>query len=246
MKDQKLRKKILEIENSYIPELTHKTSQTTSSQFIKIKDKLNRILSEKYEGPWLQADDQDEEYMNNMLTGDYDKAVHKAAHRDIIKEEFKYIFYGKIYEMAKNDLDDPELEELISFNEETGFFELTDTNQTIEFMINGLLIPSIVLVALGEGKVDELDIKISKYRNRHGLYPKELFIEAFNIQKKNKGKIPKITNKQSIVLANDNLKTYPKEKLINRDRQGTELLHYITKTYVNYHKRTLKERPGEY
>lgn len=246
MKNQKLRKEILKAYNSKVPNMMPNTASMAITSFSEVNIQVYRIFEERFESLWEQIEGYYGKFIEDVLPGKYDKTVHKKVFKEVMNEQVKYVLYGKIYEMAKNDLDDPLLENLISYNESTGFFELKELEAVLDYIIHGLFFPVFMLIDLSEGKVEELNKKIMEHQNRFGTYPKELFIEAYRIQEANKGQRPKITDEDSIVMANKTLKADKKLNLIDENGQKTILLLNITKSYSNYHKQLLKKGGGQY
>lgn len=246
MQDLELQMKILEATELKKIKLMPQKSQFGLTQFTEVNFKVNKIFNARFENLWEQIEVHFGKYIEKVLPGKYDKTVHKKVFREVMNEQVKYILYGKIYEMAKNGLDDPILEKLIIYDNRTGFFDLKNAEALLDYIIDGIFFPVIILMDLSEGKVEELNTKIKEQQNRFGTYSKELFIEAYRLQELNKGKRPKITDEDSIVMANERLKVYEAMLLINDKGQKTALLLSMTKSYSNYHKPLLKKGGGQY
>lgn len=113
------------------------------------------------------------------------------------------------------------------------------------FIIGGLQKPrknrdifSVFYEALGRWKyiepkdssIEEI-IKLKNYimeiENKNRTYDKRLFIEAKEIYNKNKGKKPKTTYSEALILANNRLNLYENENLRDKNGQYTTLLFYM-------------------
>jgi len=117
---------------------------------------------------------------------------------------------------------------------------------SIDKLINTVLeLPELVIYSF-KNDLEKIKKKLDEWENKYSKYPKELFIEAFRIQKLNVGKRPKITDEDAIILANENLQLFLPEKLIDSFGQKTHELLLIKNSYSNYHRPLLKKGRGEY
>ena len=246
MKDKSLRSKILEVTESIIPPMIPRTSDQDITAFYELRNRITEKFDKRFDELWMQLEHYYGKYMPKVMPEKYDRETHKRVLSAVIKTDVKHILYGMIYEMAKLDLDKTELENNLYFDARTGFFELDPKEDVIDIIINSLFFPIFILLDLSEGKTEDLNQRITQLINRHGTYPKELFIEAYRIQEENKGKRPKITDEDAIVIANNNIKSFENVDLIDNNGQKTSMLLSITKSYSNYHKPLLKKGKGQY
>jgi len=73
-------------------------------------------------------------------------------------------------------------------------------------------------------EIIKLKDRIMDIENKNRKYDKRLFIKAKEIYISNKGRKPRVTQAEALVMANDKLGTYANEKLRSKDGFDTELL----------------------
>lgn len=242
MKDQKLRMEILKAIESKIPKMMPKTEGMGYSVFTPLLENINIYANKWFENTWGDIESAYESYLNNVIGKNIDKKIHKRIFKETLFEQVKYFYLGRIYKMAKEDLDEKYLEETLSFNELTGCFESTKKYFEIDYIIHKVLFPPLLVLSVSEGKTDDLNIMIDKLDNRYGTYPKQLFKSAYNMQLESKGKKPKLTDELAIIKANNLKNYYSKDQLVDENGFATPFLKAIVKTYANHHKKKLKTK----
>lgn len=242
MKNQELRKEILKAYKSRLPKMMPKKEGWGISVFTPLLESINVYANEMFENTWGDIESTYKLYLDNVIGKNIDKKVHKRIFKETLFELLKYSYLGRIYKMAKEDLDEEYLEETLSFNTLQGCFESTNKYFEIDYIIHKILFPAILVLNVSEGKADDLNMMINNLENRYGTYPKELFKIAYNMQVENKGKKPRITDELAVIKANDLKNYYSKDQLVDENGFATPFLKAITKTYANHHKKKLKTK----
>lgn len=240
MIDQNLRKKILELnqDRSGIPkDIIYETFKVT--QFDIFNGDLFEIFNERFKKYWIDISKYFE-HKKDLWGKETEVEIYEAVFRDTLFDQFKYLYYGKLFENARENLKDDDLEQSISFDEHTGFFRTTRKRKAIEDIAEHVFFMAITMIELVEGKVDFIKKKLEDAEDRYGLYPKKLFEIAYRIQNENIGKRPRITDEDAIIFANREGKFYD-EKLLENENGRTSFLLNITKSYSNHHKPKLKK-----
>lgn len=239
MKNQELRKKILEIKNSKGIEYFPLGIESRITDFMHINMELKQIFNRKFELLWIEMVEKYGEAIEKNAPFQADRETHKRVLQTVLSDQLVLIYLGKIFQMARENTDDP-LEDTIEYDERLGFFRLKSAEEVVDLIFYQITFTTTLIIEISQGKTENLNKIISEYENKYGLYPKELFKIAFRMQLANKGKRPKITDEDAIIFANKEGKFYDENLLENKNGKTSFLLN-ITKSYSNHHKSKLKK-----
>jgi len=215
-----------------LTKIRHQIDYKVKGSFNRLWEEMKRIHKEPIK---LWEDDVEE---NNV----------KKIMMEVLGRLTKYYFYGRLYETAKYNKKQSFENLAIEYNKERDeyFFNKTMQKGYPILIKDDILFITETMMTIFEGNYNRLKEKIEREQNRYGKYDKKIFKTAYEIQDDNKGKRPKVTDEDAIVLANQKVKIYEQEELINKYGKRTTKLLNITKSYSNYHKPLLKEGGGEY
>ena len=214
----------------------------TVNELMLIKDEVSEATDKLFTKTWDELKEMHKDPII-LWEGKVDEKNLKRIMVEAVRQLAKYVLYGRLYEIAKFDLDDEFENRAVEYDKEKDqYYFNKKAREGMNIAISGeVLFVSELIVAVWRGNYEKLQEIIIEHENKYGKYDKRLFKEAFKIQRENKGKRPKITDEDAIVLANQRLNIQPAEELINNDGQKTLTLLNITKTYSNYHKPLLRK-----
>lgn len=213
-------KKLLEADKSNsLKDLLNLGFRHGGSEFFMLEGDLREYFRKEFDEYWSYFDinfDLEQLYQSMLKIS---KAQAKNANREVSFNLFRNAFYGRLYEFAKGNLRDEEIEKMLNYDNTTGYWRLTQRTEVLDGLAMNLFIPGYTAIAIFAPEKRKAN---EEYKNIMKQYKDQIYYsELQNNKIKN---LRKLVNK----VRNDAKKPTAKDlaKIANETKKKNGKLNY--------------------